>query len=187
MTLQQNRRRVFPVNSKIFQGAPCKHCFRTERYEKDKKCVACVRERDRNRNKSPRRLRQERKRNKTPVRRAAQAALRAAGYYREWERKSWTADPRKRLLKKARERAKMYGRECTLILNDIVVPKTCPLLGIPLFVGTRQVKNNSPTVDRKDSTKGYVPGNVWVISWRANRIKADGTLAELKLIVKNWP
>jgi hypothetical protein len=42
---------------------------------------------------------------------------------------------------------------------------------------------NSPSLDRIDNTKGYVPGNVWVISWRANDLKRNATLEELKLLV----
>jgi hypothetical protein len=170
-----------------YQGHPCKKCCGTLRFVTDKKCVMCVRERDRKRNKTPKRRQRDKDRAKLQHRKAFQAALRASGYHNEWQRNDWLRDPRKRLLRKARERAKMYDRECTLTIADIVIPERCPLLGIPLFVGTRQVKGNSPTLDRKDSSLGYVPNNVWVISWRANRIKADGTLEEFKLIVKNWP
>ena len=170
----------------IYEGHLCKKCGGELRFVSNKKCVACVRKRDRVRNKTPKRRAQDRVRGKLLHRILHQAKLRASGYHNERNRNNWLADPRKRLLKKARERAKIYGRECTLVLDDITVPEFCPLLGIPLFVGTRQVKNNSPTIDRKDSSKGYVPGNVWVISWRANRIKSDSTLGELKLMVKNW-
>jgi hypothetical protein len=48
-------------------------------------------------------------------------------------------------------------------------------------------KNHSPSLDRKNSSEGYVPGNVWVISWRANDLKRDGTLAEFRAMVENWP
>ncbi len=173
--------------AETYSGVPCKACGGNLRYVTEKRCVNCRRQRDSVRNKTPKRLAEERVRNKTPKRRAAQATLRAAGYHRTWQRSDWLADPRKRLLKKAKERAKMYGRECTLILEDIVIPEFCPLLGVPLVVGTRQVKNNSPTIDRKNSAGGYVRDNVWVISWRANRIKSDATRTELELIVKNWP
>jgi hypothetical protein len=33
--------------------------------------------------------------------------------------------------------------------------------------------------------KGYEPKNVWVVSFRANRIKMDATLSELRKIVRN--
>ena len=32
---------------------------------------------------------------------------------------------------------------------------------------------------------GYIKGNVWVISNKANRIKNNATLEELRLLVKN--
>lgn len=87
------------------------------------------------------------------------------------------------MLSKARQRAKKFGLECTITLTDICVPETCPLLGMPLFVNVQQGAGpNSPSLDRKDSTKGYVPGNVWVISYRANTIKSDATADELMTI-----
>jgi hypothetical protein len=43
-------------------------------------------------------------------------------------------------------------------------------------------QDNSYSLDRIDSSKGYVKGNIWVISLRANRIKNDSTPQELRLI-----
>ena len=42
---------------------------------------------------------------------------------------------------------------------------------------------NSPSLDRIDNSKGYVPGNIAVISMRANMIKNNASLVELKAIV----
>jgi len=62
-------------------------------------------------------------------------------------------------------------------------------LGIPLFArvgagrSNRDQVENSPSLDRIDNSKGYVPGNIAVISMRANMIKNNATLAELKAIV----
>lgn len=66
----------------------------------------------------------------------------------------------------------------TLSMSDLDWPMYCPVLGIPLdwFATTRT--DNSPSVDRLDSLKGYIPGNVAIMSWRANRIKNDGTKEE---------
>lgn len=36
-----------------------------------------------------------------------------------------------------------------------------------------------------DSSKGYIKGNVWVVSKRANTIKNNATLEELELLVAN--
>lgn len=89
------------------------------------------------------------------------------------------------MLISARERAKKKGLEFSIDLEDILIPEVCPLLKIPIFhnKGNGGPSHNSPTIDRIDPTKGYVRGNVWVISFRANRIKNDSTLEELKFMV----
>lgn len=48
----------------------------------------------------------------------------------------------------------------------------------------KQRTDNSPSLDRIDNSSGYVKGNVHIISMRANRIKSDATLQELKSVVK---
>jgi len=67
-------------------------------------------------------------------------------------------------------------------LNEISIPLTCPILGMPVFFNTGQVNDNSISFDRIDNTKGYVPDNIIAISYRANRLKSDATLNELKLL-----
>ena len=65
---------------------------------------------------------------------------------------------------------------------------TCPILGIPIQCNNdkrrRQQSHDSKSLDRIDSTKGYIKGNVQIISWRANRLKGDATLEEMVLIGK---
>ena len=78
-----------------------------------------------------------------------------------------------------------YGKwEWGLLPSDIEYPTHCPVLGIELdwFAEVRQ--ENSPSLDRLDSNKGYVKGNVAIMSWRANRIKNNGTKDEHYLIYK---
>ena len=65
----------------------------------------------------------------------------------------------------------------------------CPLLGIELtYTNYKQQRtpDNYATLDRVDSTKGYTLGNVQILSFRANTLKGDATLEELKQIVQNW-
>jgi hypothetical protein len=62
---------------------------------------------------------------------------------------------------------------------DCCIPKVCPVLGLYLAVGTGTVTANSPTLDRIDPSKGYVSGNVHVISHKANSIKSNATPAEI--------
>jgi hypothetical protein len=89
------------------------------------------------------------------------------------------------MLVSARVRAKKAGRDCTISIKDIIIPTHCPLLGIEIIPGaTREQLPQAPSLDRIDSSLGYVPGNVWVISHRANRIKADATIDELELVLE---
>lgn len=107
----------------------------------------------------------------------------------EWEstraKSVKSARPGYYLLKLARQRARQAGVVCTLQENDIQIPQMCPLLGIELVMGTGKVGPASPSVDRIDATMGYEPGNVWVISHRANTIKNNATLEELETIARN--
>ena len=86
------------------------------------------------------------------------------------------------MLDRSKSRAKRKGFEHSIELSDIVIPTHCPLLGIPLFKGIESVCPNSPTLDRIDSSQGYVKGNVWVISYKANTIKNNATVEELEAI-----
>ena len=85
----------------------------------------------------------------------------------------------------AKRRAKASGLEFDLNLEDIQVPTHCPLLGVVMHTAQGVLSAYSPSLDRLDATKGYVKGNVWVISHRANTIKSNANLAELKLLVTN--
>ena len=75
------------------------------------------------------------------------------------------------------------GYEFNLSVDDIQIPEICPVLGIPVFVVDGVMGDNSPSLDRLDPSKGYVKGNVNVISWRANNLKKDASTDELKLII----
>lgn len=86
------------------------------------------------------------------------------------------------MLKRASDRAKERGFEFNLTETDLVIPDVCPVLGLVLKVSTGNAKPNSPALDRIDNTKGYVKGNVRVISNRANSLKSDATKEELKLL-----
>ncbi len=90
----------------------------------------------------------------------------------------------KHLLADARGRADARGMEFSLTLDGLPRPTHCPVFGIELvYQATGRRVNNSASLDRINSASGYTPGNVWVISWRANQIKNDATLDELRLLV----
>ncbi len=94
-----------------------------------------------------------------------------------------TSDPIKYLLVHAKHRAKTRGMEFSITEKDIIIPERCPILNIPLFRGHRN-NPNSPSIDRVNNEAGYVSGNVSVISNRANELKRDATITELKLLAK---
>lgn len=78
--------------------------------------------------------------------------------------------------------------DSNLEIDDLIpLPLYCPVLGIKLEYkkgkGKGNYTYNSPTLDRIDSSKGYTKENVKIISWRANRLKYDGTLKEFEDIV----
>lgn len=94
--------------------------------------------------------------------------------------------PEWKMHQRAKQRAKNAGREFDLKFSDITIPTHCPILGIPLQVhsGSSGGKANSPSLDRIDSQKGYTRDNIQVISHRANVMKADASVAELKVFAE---
>ncbi len=66
--------------------------------------------------------------------------------------------------------------------RDIFIPHSCPVLDIPILVGQSKASDHSPSLDRIMPAMGYVPGNIEVISMRANRIKNDATPDELRRV-----
>jgi hypothetical protein len=84
----------------------------------------------------------------------------------------------------AKGRAKEQGLPFTIKGSDIVVPNYCPILGIPIFSSKVKSTDHSPSLDRIVGELGYVPGNVQVISMRANTLKNNATLKELKELMR---
>lgn len=90
------------------------------------------------------------------------------------------ANPEQYLWLKARARAKRSGLEFTISKEDIFIPKFCPYLGCELthILGKGWLHTNA-SLDRIDNTKGYIKGNVQVVSWLANSMKRDASKEEL--------
>lgn len=92
------------------------------------------------------------------------------------------------LVANAKYRAKKRGIEFTIVPSDVEMPSKCPVLGIDIEHGNDDksltARDCAPSLDRHNNTKGCVPGNVRVISWRANRIKNDATADELEAVLR---
>ena len=102
-------------------------------------------------------------------------------YISKKRKKNHKKDPRIRLREHARRRALDKGIEFDIkTYKDVPkVPMFCPALGIPLYVGEGVCTSNSPSLDRIDSTKGYVLGNVMMMSRLANCMKQNATSEQL--------
>jgi hypothetical protein len=87
-------------------------------------------------------------------------------------------------------RAAKSGVPFDLAVTDLSqngeLPSVCPVLGIPLDVGQDEAggaTDNSPSIDQIIPGGGYIPGNVRIISWKANRLKSNATIEDLEAIL----
>jgi hypothetical protein len=92
--------------------------------------------------------------------------------------------PEIKLIYHARSRASVRNLPCTITIDDIKIPEFCPALGIRLKRNLRSGGPDSPSLDCLIPSLGYVPGNVAVISKRANTIKNDASIDDLRNILK---
>lgn len=86
---------------------------------------------------------------------------------------------REQLLKGARRRAREQDLPFDLTVFDIIIPEVCPVLGITLVMGDGRSRDHSPSLDKIDPARGYVKGNVQVISDLANRMKQNACPEQL--------
>lgn len=96
---------------------------------------------------------------------------------KEYNKKSKQGNPQRNLFNKAKGRCKLSGLEFSISKEDIIIPEYCPLLNIKLDSWGH--KDYCPSLDRIDNTKGYTKDNIWVISFKANRMKNTATKEEL--------
>lgn len=110
------------------------------------------------------------------------------GYY-----KMFFFKPNKYHLQKIRQnlsKRKRSGIKVDVDVNylDSIFPRDfiCPALGIKMsWGGGYKDKFASPSMDRIDSKKGYVKGNIVWVSNKANTIKSDSTIEEMEKVL-SW-
>jgi|SRR5882724_7238660 len=91
--------------------------------------------------------------------------------------------PEKTILIRTKCRAKKKKIEFNLEIEDVIIPKNCPILGIPLFHCDGHGRDNSSSIDRINNKKGYIKGNVHIISNRANTLKSSASIEELEKLL----
>jgi hypothetical protein len=126
------------------------------------------------------------------ARREAKAKFMATPGAKEKQRLAclaWKSNhPVKWILTRAKNSAASRNLEFTVTEADFEdLPTHCPILGLELKYSNAEPKKGDPAIaslDRKDNSKGYVPGNVFIISHKANTLKGSASLAELEALLK---
>lgn len=95
---------------------------------------------------------------------------------REMTQVRWATKHERQLVNVARNRAKKKGLSFDITEEDIVIPDICPVLKVKMERRTPY----APSIDRIDSSKGYIKGNVQVISLMANKMKNNSTEKDLR-------
>ncbi len=110
-------------------------------------------------------------------------------YHTEYNRRH----PKKCIIKGAKSRALKRNIPFSITEDDIVLPKYCPVLGIELMsnIGTGSGgRDNSYSIDRIIPELGYIPGNIQILSHKANSMKFNASPKELvmfaKWVLKNY-
>ena len=157
-----------------FNDSLCKRNHLCARRTSDSKCHYCVRERNSLRS----------------VRYRAQIR---SGEHEVKPRNSSQSHGKSRSLemwiyKTAKQRARAKGLPFAIDVNDIIIPDACPILGIKIdktwggVAENSESRANKPSLDRIDSFKGYIKGNIAVISYKANLIKQDANAMQHRQI-----
>lgn len=101
--------------------------------------------------------------------------------YARWFRQEF---PIKHMLQAAKGRCKTSGLEFNITEEDLTIPEYCPIFPDRKLVGPEGGRDeNNYSLDRIDNSKGYIKGNVRVISYYANLRKANLSLETLERMV----
>lgn len=108
------------------------------------------------------------------------------GMWKTWGKTYRTKHPEKYILKTLKERSKKKGYDFNLEESDLLIPKACPILGLELILSS-DLRGDpaSVSVDRIDNSKGYVKGNIQIISLLANQMKSSANVEQLHKFA-NW-
>lgn len=106
-------------------------------------------------------------------------------------RRNAAARPAWYLFLRMKTNAKNRGKPTPMTYDEFVTeiggecPTVCPVLGMPLEWSGNIHSEALATIDRIDSSKSYEPGNIAIISWKANALKRNGTADEHRRIA-DW-
>jgi hypothetical protein len=99
-------------------------------------------------------------------------------------KKTWIIAALNRAKRRARERGLLYDLNTRYLMS--ILTTHCPVFGTEfVFSGGVVATPQSPSLDRLDSSMGYVKGNVVVISVKANTIKSAYTAEDIAKVA-DW-
>ena len=105
------------------------------------------------------------------------------------DRKNYIKNQKIQLFRSAKRRSIEHNLPFDIDLNYIEtvwpIDNICPIRKVKLIVGTNQSRNDSPSIDRIIPHLGYIKNNIVIMSYLANKTKADASIKELKKIKKN--
>jgi hypothetical protein len=179
-SLPKSRAEAKAIGAKHYMSGDCKNGHHSYRVTVNGVCAMCCSEGGKARRVDPEKRKEVLKR--------WNASERAKTAKDRWKEKNpkwaWVVSS----VGGARTRSK-YKDLAFDLTNDYVYSiagDTCPVLGVPLsFGGTRTMVENSSSLDRIDPSKGYVKGNVAVISFKANTIKSNANANEIRAVA-DW-
>lgn len=107
-------------------------------------------------------------------------------YYKEKRAKERKENFEKELLNQTKSFAKKQGIVFTLIIDDVVIPKFCPLTEteITKSVGEGRILSN-PYIYRKDESVGYIKENIIITCILANHLRSCATKEQIVAFAKN--
>lgn len=144
-------------------GRPCKHGHLADRRVENRRCVVCDNAATKER-----------------------CRINHGKYYGNKSQRA-LADRLHYMLVTSRRASKKRGLEHTITIDDLSMGDNCPCCGVVYETErrSRSLRRTSPSLDRFDNTKGYIPGNVNIICWRCNWVKGNATSDELR-DVADW-
>lgn len=102
-----------------------------------------------------------------------------------WMKIHYRKNPAWSMWRRAVSRAALRGFDLDITVDDLLpLPKKCPVLGIALRLSRGPQDPHAYSLDRIENKKGYVVGNIIVMSYKANRLKNDGTAQEHEAIAR---
>lgn len=151
-------RKQFSRDKKLATGlkSQCKDCISKHQYEKRKNCPP----------------------DKEKERQVSIA------WYANFKKNNPKECIRRRLFHSAKKRAKLGNLPFNITKEDIVFGDFCPVFGTKFVYDANAHCSISPSLDKIIPSKGYVKGNICVISFRANHIKSNVSLEDFQKLTR---